>query len=219
MRRSLDAGCAPRGQCAFTLIELLVVIAIVALLVGLLLPALSSARGSARAVACLSQMRQMGLASQMYADASRGRLPRSTHADGVGIPGSWMFTLQEFGLDSSIRHCPDDTLRLEPNRPLSYATNDYLDAPAHRVVTTLRYPASTALAGETLEAAGFLDHFHASLTPWTAPGHVGAEMAVERHRGASNLVFCDGHAAPITWRAIQTRFSPTYDFMNPERNF
>lgn len=216
---SVPSRAARRERCAFTLVELLVVVALIALLIGLLLPALSGARRSAQAVACLSQMRQMGLASQMYADASNGRLPRSTHADGVTIPGSWMFTLQDFGLDAAIRHCPNDTLRDEASRPLSYATNDYLDAPAHRVVTLLRFPASTALAGETLEAAGFLDHFHASLTPWTTPGDVHSEMAVERHQGAANLVHCDGHAAPVTWREIRSRYSPVNDFMNPERHF
>ena len=51
---------------AFTLIELLVVISIVALLIALLLPALESARGAARAVTCLSQLRQIGVAYSVY---------------------------------------------------------------------------------------------------------------------------------------------------------
>ena len=56
----------PRSRSGFTLIELLVVIAIIAILAAILFPVFAQARAKARAIACISNAKQLGTASMMY---------------------------------------------------------------------------------------------------------------------------------------------------------
>ncbi len=66
---------AARRRTAFTLIELLVVIAIIAILAALLLPALSKAKATAQAAACRNNLKQWGLATQIYVADDQDYLP------------------------------------------------------------------------------------------------------------------------------------------------
>lgn len=81
-----------RPRRAFTLIELLVVIVIIAILAAILLPALTRARAAARHAVCVSNMKQLGLGTQMYVNDNQvlpGYIPVTSNAwrdDGIWIP-------------------------------------------------------------------------------------------------------------------------------------
>jgi prepilin-type N-terminal cleavage/methylation domain-containing protein len=78
-----------QSRCGFTLIELLVVIGIIALLISILLPALNHAREAANAVACASNMRQIGLAHQMHSNRFKGFLIPGITGYPAGQPDNW----------------------------------------------------------------------------------------------------------------------------------
>lgn len=65
------------GKRGFTLIELLVVIAIIALLMSVLMPALSAVKEQAREITCRANLRQYGLAQNIYLDEYDSRYPQA----------------------------------------------------------------------------------------------------------------------------------------------
>src|SRR5206468_2743478 len=87
---------------AFTLVELLVVIGIIALLLSILLPVISKARQSAVSLKCLSNLRQMGLAYNMYTGEHHQYLPyptttlKGTLATDTGEPNLWFVALDPY---------------------------------------------------------------------------------------------------------------------------
>ncbi|HEX41858.1 MAG TPA: type II secretion system protein [Phycisphaerales bacterium] len=119
---------------AFTLIELLVVIAIIAVLMAVLLPALAAARMQGKRIASAGNLRQIGLAIEMYAQDNRGLFPACSHDSAVGVAGSWVYTLRPYVGDiNEIRICPaDPSGRERLARGLtSYVLNGYIAIDDH----------------------------------------------------------------------------------------
>jgi prepilin-type processing-associated H-X9-DG protein len=167
-------------------------------------------------------MRQIGLATRLYADDHEDCFPRSQHSANANNMYPWERAIAPNmgGKDTSgttltnllrgVYHCPAD---LRTGRPLSYGLNVYfeLEGPnflsCHRVAQVPK-PAATIAYTEILAAVD-----HVMPEDWTQLSDAMSDVASTLHSDRSNYLFVDGHVALLP--IIRTYNPPQVDLWNP----
>ena len=218
-----------RPNAGFTLIELLVVIAIIATLAAILFPVFAQAREKARQTSCLSSMKQIGTAAQMYVQDYDERLffragsGRITGPAASGNAFKWWNMMMPYIKNNNVLTCPSDSLpAFSPDmNGTKDANNNYTIQRSYIAVATaeglglaqIQLPADTIVITEkwgtdyTAPTApgrtdSWIEPFNGDFTTDT---HDKTRMftASNRHSGFASAAFFDGHAKSLNMGRIQ----------------
>ena len=185
---------------AFTLIELLVVIAIIAILAAMLLPALNKAKEKAKTTVCLNNLKQWGLATQLFASEHEDYLPIDGSASGSSRDDGWYIDLPRtlnlptyaevaWRTNASIDPgrtiwiCPSNTRRSNGNNLFHYCLNSHVNGSGvgNRVtIASILKPSA---------AVWLFDN--GRLAPVAQQNNVHSNL----HSAGANFTFLDGHSA------------------------
>ncbi len=186
----------------FTLIELLVVIAIIAILAAILFPVFARAREKARQSSCLSNLKQIGLASMMYAQDYDEKLSPYDPPNGTQYLPYTLWT--PYIKNIQVWQCPSDS----GGRLTSYGYNCWSTYRCPDIIPLgqIVYPAQTIVMIDTDSNDG---------RAYCATAYQEG-IARQRHNGGCNATYCDGHAKWISAQDAQvTGTNPNYSWVQP----
>ena len=232
-RPSLHRPRAPASRPAFTLVELLVVIGIISLLISILLPVLGAANRAAKQTKCLSNMRNMLLAAQMYAGDNKNYLIQAGMSHGGAHSHedvAWFNTLQSYYQNKLVARCPsDDSPHWAGGTPVppsasayrrtSYGINEFLDKDLcpwggpYVKITQIRQSSATIQFLEMAENGDFAgaDHPHVDLWVGNVPAKASSQLEIHQHGGKTrtwqakaNYGFLDCHVETLPFSEVFT---------------
>ena len=187
----------------FTLIELLVVIAIIAILAALLFPVFAQARAKAWSAGCLSNLRQLGLAFQMYTMDADGITPPA-YINSGGTVARWQQLIQPYAKNVQIYQCGAGPVTIDPYSGLamSYGLNSYnfssgKDSFWYGVSANLVADVSATIVAADSSGGKY---YVGSGSSFSEP----VPYVDYRHQQGFNAMFFDGHSK---WQRTTTRAS------------
>jgi len=184
------------GWSGFTLIELLVVIAIIGILASLLLPALSQAKARGKAIACVNNLKQVGLATSIYAHDFNGRIMLDSFAGGTN---NWALILST---NTNVK--TEDSFVCPSYKPFHWMNwlNIYgirMDAPTNCTSGPKRIYFRTDCVSKPSEYLHLADTTSQAQGGYTAWQYYffrvssGLRIVHARHARRANSYFLDGH--------------------------
>ncbi len=189
MKSSLTIGRRGRDR-GFTLIELLVVMAIIAILAAILFPVFAAARKKAAQISCLSNLKQIQLATILYFGDNDGRMPPHNVLDfdenGVEIDRHlWPEQMHDYVSDQGVLSCPSELYGFK----FGYAVNSRIFN-VHE--SFIRVPAKVVTYWDLQRAVNtpVADEFFPPEPTWCWNDGNGTFI---RHTGGLNMAFADGH--------------------------
>jgi len=177
-------------RSGFTLIELLVVIAIIAILAAILFPVFARAREKARQAACLSNVKQLGLATAMYVQDYDEPLPVAV---GMNATGSQFWTtielLEPYTKNQQIDLCPSDRLG-----SVDFSTFPGLSRYSYGWNKELFAYMLPGIAMGTIKTLASVPYPSETTTFYDGTLRAMAVLTDHRHHEGANVAFLDGHA-------------------------